>query len=134
MRVLIKVLLVLTLAFVALGAFRWASAPPRPRWLAPALAGVATAALLYRFGLLGIGAGAAVAALWALPQPRQSLQRGMSLEEARAVLGVGAGASEADIRAAYRARISAAHPDRGGTGDAAARLNAARDVLLKRSR
>lgn len=54
--------------------------------------------------------------------------------EARAVLGVRAGASEADIRAAYRSRMARAHPDRGGSHAEAARLTAARDRLLRRRR
>ncbi|HCK85167.1 MAG TPA: molecular chaperone DnaJ [Hyphomonadaceae bacterium] len=54
--------------------------------------------------------------------------------EARRILGVGADASEAEIRAAYRRKIARAHPDRGGAHNAAARLTAARDHLLKRKR
>ena len=131
---LFKVLLLLALAFVTLGAFRWAARTPRPRWIAPALVGVTVSVLLFRLGVVGIVAGAAIAAaLWFVPQPRPSLRRGMSAEEARAVLGVAQTASEADIRAAYRRRIAAAHPDQGGTGEGAALLNVARDVLLKRS-
>lgn len=52
--------------------------------------------------------------------------------EARRILGVGAEASEAEIRAAYRRKIARAHPDRGGAHSTAARLTAARDRLLKR--
>lgn len=52
--------------------------------------------------------------------------------EARRILGVGANATEAEIRAAYRHKIARAHPDRGGAHNAAARLTAARDRLLKR--
>lgn len=125
--------MVLAAGFVALGALRWASASPRPRWLMPALVGIVVTAVFYRLGVWGLLAGVGVAfALWVVPQPRTPLQRGMSAAEARAVLGVAEGASVADIRAAYRARIATAHPDRGGTADAAARINAARDVLLKK--
>ena len=46
------------------------------------------------------------------------------------LLGVVEGASEADIRAAHRRAMRAAHPDAGGSGALAARLNAARDFLL----
>lgn len=49
------------------------------------------------------------------------------------ILGVRAGASEAEINAAWRLHIAEHHPDRGGDPDDAARLNAARDVLLSRS-
>jgi hypothetical protein len=52
--------------------------------------------------------------------------------EARALLGLGANATPADIRAAFRAKMAAAHPDRGGGHDQAARLVAARDRLLRR--
>lgn len=56
----------------------------------------------------------------------------MGRAEARALLGVGQDAAEADIRAAYARLIRLAHPDRGGTHGLAAQLNRARDVLLKR--
>ena len=53
-----------------------------------------------------------------------------SLSEARAILGVGADASAADIKAAHARLIRLAHPDKGGTAGLAAQLNAARDRLL----
>jgi DnaJ-domain-containing protein 1 len=46
------------------------------------------------------------------------------------ILGVAADASADEVRKAWRAKISGAHPDNGGTG--AAELNAARDDMLKR--
>jgi len=52
--------------------------------------------------------------------------------EARSILGVGLAASPDEIRHAYRRKMADAHPDRGGSHDAAARLTAARDTLLKR--
>jgi hypothetical protein len=52
--------------------------------------------------------------------------------EARTTLGVGAQATEAEIRAAYRTKMAQAHPDRGGRHSDAARLTAARDRLLKK--
>jgi DnaJ homolog subfamily C member 19 len=52
--------------------------------------------------------------------------------EARAILGVGASADAEAIRAAHRRLVAAVHPDRGGSADLARRINAARDVLLKR--
>jgi hypothetical protein len=54
--------------------------------------------------------------------------------QARALLGVGLAATPDEIRAAYRRKMADAHPDRGGSHDAAARLTAARDALLKRRR
>lgn len=55
----------------------------------------------------------------------------MSREEAGAVLGLAPGASEAEIRAAWKRVIQGAHPDRGGSDWLAARVNQARDVLLR---
>lgn len=54
----------------------------------------------------------------------------ISLAEARAVLGVPADATEAQIRAAWKRAMVRAHPDQGGTEGLAARVNAARDRLL----
>lgn len=55
----------------------------------------------------------------------------MSLDEAREVLGVAPNATAAEIRSAHRSRMKRAHPDRGGSTMDAARLNQARDVLLR---
>jgi curved DNA-binding protein len=50
----------------------------------------------------------------------------MTLSEARALMGVKASATAADIRAAYRAKAKAAHPDRsGGAADDFRRIVAA---------
>jgi hypothetical protein len=62
------------------------------------------------------------------PGPRQGR---MSLEEARSILGVGAGAPPEEIQAAYTRLMRSVHPDKGGTSGLAAQLNAARDRLLK---
>lgn len=65
------------------------------------------------------------------PPPRGSA---MTREEAYAVLGIAPGATEAEIRAAHKRLMRAAHPDSGGSDWVAARINQARDVLLGRRR
>jgi len=55
----------------------------------------------------------------------------LTMDEARAILGVGPAATPEEIRAAHRRLIRAVHPDAGGTAGLAAQLNAARDRLLK---
>ena len=57
----------------------------------------------------------------------------MSADEARAILGVSAAANRTEIATAYRRLMFRAHPDLGGAPSLAARLNAARDRLLKKS-
>lgn len=52
------------------------------------------------------------------------------LAEARALLGLPADADAQAIRAAHRRLIATVHPDRGGTEALAAKINAARDLLL----
>jgi hypothetical protein len=59
---------------------------------------------------------------------------GMSLREAREILGVGEDAGRAEIDAAYRKLMRRAHPDHGGSTGLASQLNAARDRLLGRGR
>ena len=64
-------------------------------------------------------------------QPRRP-QPNMSAEEAYSILGLKPGASDDDIKAAYRRVIGQLHPDRGGTDYLAAKVNQAKDVLLNR--
>ncbi len=58
----------------------------------------------------------------------------MSQEEAYEVLGLRPGAGPDEIRRAHRALIKKLHPDQGGTDDLAARVNGAKDVLMRRHR
>jgi DnaJ family protein C protein 19 len=56
----------------------------------------------------------------------------MSRAEALTVLGLQEGASDEEIRAAHRRLILQTHPDKGGTNYLAAKINEAKDVLLRR--
>lgn len=53
-------------------------------------------------------------------------------QAARAMLGVGPAANDAEIRAAHRRLMGEAHPDHGGSEARARELNAARDLLIGR--
>ena len=55
---------------------------------------------------------------------------GMSVGEARSLLGVGEQASLGDVREAHRRLIARVHPDAGGSAELAIRVNAARDALV----
>jgi preprotein translocase subunit Sec63 len=73
----------------------------------------------------------ALAGLLYLWWRRQAVARApMRVAEARALLGVGEGASLDDIRAAHRRLIARVHPDAGGSAGLATRVNAARDALI----
>lgn len=54
----------------------------------------------------------------------------MTKEEAYQVLGLHPGASEEDIRKAWRRLMKTAHPDHGGSAFLATKINAAKQVLL----
>lgn len=56
----------------------------------------------------------------------------LSESEARSILGVGANADRDAVKAAHRRLLNAVHPDKGGSADLTRRINAARDVLLRK--
>lgn len=65
-------------------------------------------------------------------KPTKAAGPRMPEAEARETLGVGPNADEAAIRAAHRRLVTALHPDKGGSVELTRRINAARDVLLRR--
>jgi len=117
----------------------------RDRWRllsgAGALAAFTAAAYVGARGGWGSAIVLVVVGLWLLVSARRSGfgpgparapdRQPMSLAEARSILGVGEGATAAEIKAAYARLMRMAHPDKGGTAGLAAQLNAARDRLLK---
>lgn len=124
-------------ALVRLG--RQTEGPRRGQWR---VAATLIAAALLGGGALALSRGAWVtgvglcgAALWLTLASRirsvPSRAEGLSEAEARRLLGVPADATPEAITAAWRRLMARAHPDQGGTEGLAAKLNAAKDRLLK---
>jgi hypothetical protein len=79
-------------------------------------------------GLFGGGAAAGGGASPSEAAPSVS-ERRMSRAEALSVLGLEEGASKEAVITAYRNLMKRVHPDAGGSGYLAAKLNQAKDVL-----
>lgn len=62
---------------------------------------------------------------------KEQREEDYDVSDARALLGLTETADEEAIRAAHRRLIATVHPDKGGTQALAAKINAARDVLLQ---
>jgi hypothetical protein len=93
---------------------------------------VVRGALIAGLAIGAVGVWLAIAARWPRPAAVETPNaEPMSVDEARAILGVGPAATAADIREAYTRLMRRAHPDHGGTSGLAAQVNAARDRLSR---
>jgi len=135
--VLLAGALLIVLVWVGRKPARVTGVPRLWRALIAGLAAVAAVVSALRGGwipslvLIGLSAWLAQSSRPASASPPHP-KSGMSLREAREILGVGDEAGKAEIDAAYRRLMQRAHPDHGGSTGLASQLNAARDRLLGR--
>jgi DnaJ homolog subfamily C member 19 len=97
---------------------------------------IATAALVWGPRLLpwlGLLSRRAAAATGNGPGRPPGVHR-MTRDEALEVLGLAEGATEEEILSRYRSLMKTVHPDRGGSGYLAKRVNEAKRILLDGSR
>jgi DnaJ homolog subfamily C member 19 len=107
-------------------------------YLPPLVFGLIGAAILAKGHPLIGGAGIALSLAWfqgmRLRMGKASRKFGMTVDKARALLGVTARDEADHIRAVHRILIAQCHPDKAGDGGGnaarAAELNQARDLLL----
>lgn len=105
--------------------------PNLKRFGGAAIAGVIAARLLSTGKpLMGIVAAVIGIIWWQVQARRQPDVLPEAETAALAVLGLQPGAGIGDIQAAFRARMAEAHPDAGGSDEAARSVTAARDLLL----
>jgi hypothetical protein len=135
--VLLAGVLLVLLVWVGRKPARVSGVPRLWRALIAALAAVAAVVSALRGGwipslvFVGLSAWLAQTARPARTPPGAP-ETGMSLREARAILGVDESAGRAEVESAYRRLMQRAHPDHGGSAGLASQLNAARDRLLGR--
>lgn len=129
-------IVVLALAAGALGALWYAGVltPLRLRWICIAAGAAVALRLLLTGQWLGALAIAGVTAWLAIDQKPRRRGADMTPQEAGRLLGLSPEAGAIEINAAWRRMITDAHPDKGGSAEASARINAARDTLLKHLR
>ena len=89
--------------------------------------------LILAIPMLGVGAGFLGWQQFGFNRPAEPAPTATSMDKAEAleVLGLTASASPEDIRAAHKKLLRAIHPDAGGSTYLSAKINAARDRLLK---